>query len=64
MATVRYVGPFADGVDLRVGGRWRTVRPGEALEVPDDLAASLLEQAENWEAVKPPKGARAQAGRE
>lgn len=54
MATVRYVGPFAEGVDLQIDGRWRRVPQGGTLEVSDAAATSLCEQAGNWEAVKPP----------
>lgn len=50
MARIRYVGPF-DAVDV----------PGLGLNIsgivdcPDDLAASLLEQEDNW---KPAKAAK------
>ncbi len=56
MAVVKYVGPFAEGVDIQVDGKWRQVPRGGTLEVADADAASLCEQGENWEAVKaPPK---------
>jgi hypothetical protein len=47
-AKVKYVGPFADGVYLPALDR--EVKPGEALEVPLDVAAALALQAD-WQAV-------------
>jgi hypothetical protein len=57
MALVKYVGPFPEGVDIHVDGKWVQVPHGGTLEVSDADAASLCEQKENWEAVKaaPPK---------
>lgn len=52
MAKVKYVGPFAEGVDLQVAGAWVRALPGETIEVPDAVAASLCEQVGNWEAAK------------
>jgi len=52
VATVTYVGPFAEGVDIQVDGRWRRVPHGGTLEVSDADAASLCEQGENWAAAK------------
>lgn len=49
---VKYIGMFAEGVDIQVDGRWVQARPGEAIEVPDALAASLCEQTDNWQPVK------------
>lgn len=49
---VRYIGPHMDGVELDAIGVF--VAHGDTVEVSDDLAASLLEQPSNWEAVKPP----------
>lgn len=58
MAQVKYIGPFAEGVDINVDGRWRRVPHGGTLEVSDADAKSLCEQESNWHAVKaapPPK---------
>lgn len=49
---VKYVGPFSAGVDIQIEGRWVQARHGEAIEVPDALAASLCEQTDNWQVVK------------
>jgi hypothetical protein len=49
---VRYIGPFVDGVLIPYGlGGEFTAPKGEPVEVPDDLAAGLLDQPSNWEAV-------------
>lgn len=48
MATLRNINPLGD-IDLPVLGR--TVRAGEEFEVTDDVAAVLLEQVGNYEAV-------------
>ncbi len=56
MRTVRYVGRY-DAVELPLGdflGSSVIVAQGEAVEVEDGLAASLLEQPGNWEPVDPP----------
>lgn len=54
MKTVTYTGLF-DSAEIEVApGVWATVARGEDLEVSDRLAASLLEQSDNWA----PKGAR------
>lgn len=48
MVTVKYVGPFG-AVEIETAPRrWRTVAAGEEIEVADALAASLLEQTDNW----------------
>lgn len=47
-AKVRYVGPFAEGVYLPALDQ--EVKPGEAIEVPLDVAASLALQAD-WQPV-------------
>lgn len=54
---VRYVGPH-DGVDVpRPDGSIITVQRGDDLDTSADHAATLLEQAENWEATtRPAKG--------
>jgi hypothetical protein len=53
MARVVYRGPH-DGVVLPLpyGGEVECKR-GEAVDVPDSLAPSLLEQESNWQAVAP-----------
>lgn len=51
MAVVRYIGPFAEGVDINVDGKWRQVPQGGTLEVSDADAKSLCEQVGNWEMV-------------
>lgn len=56
--SVKYIGPYAEGVDVQVDGRWLRCLPGASIEVPDAVAASLCEQTTNWEPVKaapPPK---------
>lgn len=45
---IRYVGPFADGVEIAATGD--VVLPDEVVEVDDELGASLATQAV-WEAV-------------
>jgi hypothetical protein len=50
---VRYIGPFVDGVLIPYGLGEFTAPHGEPVEVPDDLAAGLLDQPSNWEAVPP-----------
>lgn len=52
MALVRYVGPHIDGVQIPWGLGAIDVPHGEPVEVPDDLATSLLEQETNWQPVK------------
>ncbi len=50
---VRYVGPFAEGVELRLpDGRVVTVAPGQYITVPQDYAEGLLAQPVNWQAVE------------
>lgn len=49
---VKYIGPYAEGVDVQVEGRWLRCLPGASIEVPDAVAASLCEQTTNWEPVK------------
>lgn len=51
MVKVRYIGPFIDGVLIPYGLGEITAPHGEPVEVPDDLAAGLLDQPSNWEAV-------------
>jgi hypothetical protein len=51
MPKVRYIGPFIDGVLIPYGLGEITALHGEPVEVPDDLAAGLLDQPTNWEAV-------------
>lgn len=49
---VRNVSPLGD---LEVPAIGRVVASGEAIEVPDPLGASLLEQPANWAPVKETK---------
>lgn len=48
---VRYVGPHIEGVAIPHGLGEINAPQGEPVEVPDDLAAALLDQPSNWEAV-------------
>lgn len=54
MATsvVKYIGPFPEGVDIQVDGRWVQVPHGGTVEVSTADAKSLCEQESNWERVK------------
>jgi hypothetical protein len=73
---IKYVGHIGDGVVVVEPGTGREygtrsdtgellgARPGEVIEVPDALGASLLRQKKNWEAIKsaPIKAAKADEG--
>lgn len=48
MATLRNINPIGD-IDLPILGR--TIRAGEEFEVANEVAAVLLEQVGNYEAV-------------
>lgn len=53
-----YVGPFeevevAAWIDQRTGYP-HEVRRGRAVDIPDEIARRLLEQADNWERSEPP----------
>jgi len=49
MRSITYVGPF-DIVELEVApGVWVDVEHGGSIEVTDPMAASLLEQVDNWQ---------------
>lgn len=50
---IKYTGPCSDGVIIDATGQYAA--PGEAIEVDDKLAVSLLEQESNWQAVKASK---------
>lgn len=51
---ITYVGPFAE-VEIETAlGAWVTCRNGSTVEVADALAASLLEQADNWQPAGKP----------
>ena len=52
---VVYVGPHIDGVAIPYGLGEISAQPGEPVEVPDDLAAGLLDQPTNWQPVKAAK---------
>lgn len=57
MLTVRYVGPFTEGVVVDALGA--VVLPGETIEVPDDgMALSMIDQVGVWEPVSPSQAAR------
>ena len=58
MATrkIRYVGPFAEGVEIADTGQW--VQQNHQVEVDEDVEKLLLEQKDNWEKVDPPKGGK------
>ena len=48
MKSITYVGPF-DAVEIEYPvQRWVTVEHGKSVDLPDDLAASFLEQPDNW----------------
>ena len=49
MAKVIYVGPHIDGVYVPYGVGGLEIPRGEPTEVPDDLAAGLLDQPSNWQ---------------
>lgn len=57
MASVKYVGPHIDGVDVQVSpGQFVTAAHGEPVELPDAVAKDLLDnQASNWEKDSPKK---------
>jgi hypothetical protein len=49
MPTIKYVGPHP-AVDVEVAPRkWVSVDHGATVEVGSDLAASLLQQVDNWQ---------------
>ena len=52
MPALKYIGPH-DAVELRDVGV--TVARGESFDCPAELAKSLLEQPDNWQAVKAAK---------
>ena len=51
MKSITYIGKHAE-VEFEQGSIWRTAVNGEPIDVPDDLADSLLEQSDQWAAVK------------
>jgi hypothetical protein len=55
VALIRYVGPFIDGVAVPYGLGEIAAQHGVPVEVPDDLAAGLLDQPSNWQAAKAAK---------
>lgn len=57
---VRYVGPCADGVVIDILGV--ECAHGATVDVPDDVAASLLEQPDNWQAPKAAKSTEPKEG--
>jgi hypothetical protein len=53
--TIRYIGPFPEGVHLATGlGPEVVVGHGATVEVSANQAEALLLQAANWAAVEPP----------
>lgn len=54
MTKIQYVGPYTDGVYIPAFDTG-DIFPGDVVEVPDDLAASLLEQVGNWQKPHTPK---------
>lgn len=60
---VRYIGMF-DAVlapEVADAGGGLEIKRGEVVEVPDELGERLLAQATEWERVKSPRAARADA---
>lgn len=56
---VTYVGPFIEGVFLPMpDGTEVSCAPGGTIDVPDDVAAALLEQPDNWRAGSAPAAVR------
>lgn len=52
MPLIEYVGPHVEGVVIPWGLGEIAAAPGVPIEVPDDLAAGLLDQPSNWQPVK------------
>jgi hypothetical protein len=52
MPEVKYVGPHVDGVVIPYGLGEIAAPHGVPVEVPDDLAAGLLDQPSNWQPAK------------
>lgn len=48
---VIYTGPFADGTVADNNGREFGFKNGVAVELPNDLAASLISQKQHWAAA-------------
>jgi hypothetical protein len=46
---VKYIGPFVEGVYVPAAGI--EAKPGETIDVSDELGASLCEQTTNWQAA-------------
>jgi hypothetical protein len=52
MRKIKYVGPFPDGVAIQVSAEETIVAEhGQAVAVRDELAKSLVEQADIWRPV-------------
>lgn len=52
--SIKYVGKHTDGVQVPLpSGESVPVAHGETVELPAEVAASLLEQEESWEAAGP-----------
>lgn len=55
MTSIKYVGPFVDGVVVPSGfSEELACGHGESIEVDDDLANSLLDQPTNWQLASSP----------
>lgn len=49
---IKYVGPHAEGVEVLDLPDFPVVLRDQPIDVPDDVAASLLQQETNWAEVK------------
>ena len=56
MKSLTYVGTCTAGVEIATATFSAFCEHGGSVDVPDDLAASLLEQPANWVPTKPAKG--------
>jgi hypothetical protein len=52
MMRVTYVGPLGDGETIVAGDREWSAKPGETIDVPDDIAARL---STHWQPAEPAK---------
>jgi len=56
MKSLTYVGACTDGVEIATPTFGAFCAHGGSVDVPDELADSLLEQTANWVPTKPVKG--------
>ena len=61
MALKRYIGNAERVAVVVLGESYGTVEHGEALAIPDDLAAKVAWPAENWQDVKRPTKTKKEA---